>query len=88
MTIDQTQILVAFGYISALLCTLCLSPLARDRISRNIKGDGLSQLLEAATTFLDHLQTVEEALESDGASPSGFTTRFRVVLDAVKQRAA
>ena len=86
LTIDQTQILVAFGYISALLCTLCLNPTAYKRISQSINGEGLSQLFGAADTFLNHLQTVEAALE-EGGSSAGFTARFTTVLDTVKLRA-
>ncbi|OAL26022.1 hypothetical protein AYO20_10291 [Fonsecaea nubica] len=86
LTIDQTRILVAFGYISALLCTLCLNPTACKRISQSIKGKGLSALFAAADTFLDHLQTVEAALGEEGSSSTGFTERFRVVLETVKQR--
>ncbi|OAP56719.1 hypothetical protein AYL99_08831 [Fonsecaea erecta] len=85
MTIDQTQILVAFGYISALLCTLCLNPMACEWISRSIKGKGLSPLLVAADTFLHHLRTVEMALGEEGSSSSGFTGRFTAVLETVKQ---
>ncbi|KAI1627067.1 hypothetical protein EDD37DRAFT_248671 [Exophiala viscosa] len=86
LTIDQSQILVAFGYISALLCTLCLNTRACKHISDHIRGDGLSQLFSAANTFLDHLRTVEEALGDDGGSSSGFTARFSAVLDALKQQ--
>ncbi|KIX91977.1 uncharacterized protein Z520_12304 [Fonsecaea multimorphosa CBS 102226] len=85
LTIDQTQILVAFGYISALLCTLCLDPTARERISQSLKGKGLSPLFAAADTFLDHLQTVEAALGEEGGSSTGFTERFAAVLETVKQ---
>ncbi|OCT54797.1 hypothetical protein CLCR_03217 [Cladophialophora carrionii] len=83
---DQTQILVAFGYISALLCTLCLHPAACRRISKHIKGEGLSQLFGAADTFLQHLQTVEAALEEGEGSSVGFTARFTTVLEAVKKQ--
>ncbi|KIV85561.1 hypothetical protein, variant [Exophiala sideris] len=86
LTIDQGPILVAFGYISALLCTLCLNTGACKHISDHIRGKGLSQLFNAADTFLDHLRTVEEALGNDGGSASGFTARFSAVLDALKQR--
>jgi hypothetical protein len=77
--------LVAFGYISALLCTLCLNPVARKRISDSIRGEGLSQLFGAAGTFLDHLQTVEKALGDEGGASSGFTGRFTMVLDALRE---
>ncbi|KAK4945118.1 hypothetical protein LTR10_015544 [Elasticomyces elasticus] len=86
LTIDQGPILVAFGYISALLCTLCLNTGAWKHISDHIRGKGLSQLFNAADTFLDHLRTVEEALGNDGGSASGFTARFSAVLDALKQQ--
>lgn len=88
MTIDQTQILVAFGYISALLCTVCLNPTACQRISQSTKGRGLSQLFGAADTFLNHLQTVEATLEDDGGSSTSFTARFSSVLETVKQQSA
>ncbi|KIX10352.1 uncharacterized protein Z518_01434 [Rhinocladiella mackenziei CBS 650.93] len=88
LTIDQTQILVAFGYISALLCTLCLNLRACQRISQSINGEGLSQLFEAADIFVDHLQTVETALGDDGGPSSGFTARFSAVLATIKLQVA
>jgi len=87
LTIEQTQILVAFGYTSALLCTLCLNQRCYDQISTSIKGEGLSLLFGAADTFLAHLQTVEASLAEDGASSPGFTTRFTAVLDTVRRQA-
>ena len=83
MTIDQTQILVAFGYISALLCTLCLDLDASKHIAQHIKGEGLSQLFAAADTFLEHMKTIEAGLENDG-----FTARFTGLLEIVKRQAA
>ena len=80
---DQTQIMVAFGYLSALLCTLCLNPVARERITKSIKGEGLSQLFVAADTFLQHLRTVEAAFSEEGSS-TAFTARFTTVFEAVK----
>ncbi|EHY57515.1 hypothetical protein HRR83_002992 [Exophiala dermatitidis] len=84
MTMQQTHVLVAFGYIAALLCTLCLNTKARQRISQTITGKGLSELFTQADTFLQHLQTVEAALAKDGGSPSGFTNRFTMVLETIK----
>ncbi|KAJ9611953.1 hypothetical protein H2200_003548 [Cladophialophora chaetospira] len=86
LTMDQTQILVAFGYISALLCTLCMNHVARKRISKHIKGDGLTQLFIAADTFLQHLRTVEAALGDEEGSSTAFTARFTAVLETVKQQ--
>ncbi|EXJ80261.1 hypothetical protein A1O1_08403 [Capronia coronata CBS 617.96] len=85
MTMQQTHVLVAFGYISALLCTLCLNAQARKQISESIKGEGLAELFGQADTFLNHLQTVEAALGDEGGSASGFTARFTAVLESVKQ---
>jgi hypothetical protein len=84
MTMQQTHVLVAFGYISALLCTLCLNLQARERISKSIKGEGLTELFGQADTFLNHLQTVEAVFEDEGGSASGFTARFTAVLESVK----
>ncbi|KIW10278.1 hypothetical protein PV08_11240 [Exophiala spinifera] len=85
LTIDQTQVLVAFGYISALLCTLCLNVDARRQISESIRGEELSKLFEAAGIFLQHLRTVEEALGGAEGASSGFTARFTMVLDSLTQ---
>lgn len=83
---DQTQILVAFGYISALLCTLCMNPDARRRISKYIKGEGLTQLFVAADTFLRHLKTVEEDIGDEEVSSTSFSARFTTVLETVKEQ--
>ncbi|EXJ86463.1 hypothetical protein A1O3_03414 [Capronia epimyces CBS 606.96] len=87
MTMPQTHVLVAFGYISALLCTLCLNAHARKRISDSIVGEGLAELFGQAATFLNHLQTVEAALADNGGSASGFTARFTAVLESVEREA-
>ncbi|KAK5061479.1 hypothetical protein LTR84_008023 [Exophiala bonariae] len=87
-TMDQTQVLIPLGYISMLLCTLCLNPQANELIAHSTKGPGLEQLFLAVETFLTPLRQVEMDLAANGGSPSGSFERFMVIYEAVRQKAA
>jgi hypothetical protein len=87
LTIDQTQLLVPFGFISMLLCTLCLSPQAYARVGQRLRGHGLDELLLTVETFLNHLKFIETGTNGDEASSIEFYDRFKTVFEAVKQKA-
>jgi len=75
--------LVAFGYLSMLLCTVCLEKPAREYARGKLPGGSLTQLKGAAQMFVAHLQTVE-ALSADSESTKAFTTHFGTVLLAME----
>jgi hypothetical protein len=85
---DQTQVLIPLGYISMLLCTLCLNPQANVLIAHSTKGPGLEQLFSAVETFLIPLRQVEMDLAANGGSPSGSFERFMAIYETVRQKAA
>lgn len=83
VTLDQTQVLVAFGYLSMLLCTLCLDASIRDHVAANIKGHQLDELFAASETFMSHIRAVE-TIPEEGGSASTFTSRFSTILETVR----
>jgi hypothetical protein len=85
-TLDQTQVLIPLGYISMLLCTLCLNQRACGQIAQSTKGAGLEQLFSAVETFLIPLRQVEMDLAANGGSPTGSFDRFMAIYQAVKQK--
>ncbi|KEF61640.1 uncharacterized protein A1O9_03208 [Exophiala aquamarina CBS 119918] len=87
-SLDQAQVLIPLGYISMLLCTLCLNQRACELIAQSSKGAGLEQLFSAVETFLIPLRQVEMDLAVDGESRSGSFDRFMAIYQAVKQKVA
>lgn len=83
MTQEQSQVLVAFGYLSMLLCTLSLEPSIRQQITRLLKQKSFDDLCKAAETFFSHLRTLE-AISEDDSSLSTFTARFSAILDTIR----
>ena len=80
MTVAQSQVLVPFGYLSMLLCALCLDDSARRIISQQVVGQGLKQLCEKAEMFFRHLQTVEII---SGDKPT-MSQRFETILREIQ----
>lgn len=88
-SVEQTISLVAFGYLSVLLCNLCLDSQIRNHVRGLLKGGTLHQLLLFVQEFLDHFRRAEEVearAETDREEmKSGFVDRFGAVLDALRQ---
>jgi hypothetical protein len=89
-SVEQTTSLVAFGYLSVLLCNLCLNDQIRIHIRGVLKGGTLQSLLSFVQEFLDHFRRAEK-LDStqteDGEHDvkSSFIDRFESVLGALRQ---
>ena len=86
---EQESSLVAFGYLSMLLCNLCMDHRIRIRVRGLLKGGTLQSLLLFVQELLDHFRKVEE-LESkpeddEQRMKSGFVDRFSRVLDALRR---
>ena len=78
-TADSIQLLIPFGYVSLLLCTLCLDDSVRAQVAMILKEEGLKQLVMRAGTFLDQMKTVDA---------DGFVERFMTSIEAMKQHIA
>jgi hypothetical protein len=88
-SVEQTNSLVAFGYLSVLLCNVCMDRQIRNHVRTLLKGGTLATLLVFVQEFLDHFrraEVLESNREDDGQKmQSGFVDRFEGVLDALRQ---
>ena len=78
-TADSIQLLIPFGYVSLLLCTLCLDGSVRAYVASTLKEEGLKELVMRASTFLDQMKSVDA---------DGFVDRFMTSIEAMKQHIA
>ena len=88
-SVEQTVSLVAFGYLSVLLCNVCLDRQIRNRVRGLLRGGTLQTLLLFVQEFLDHFQRAEELdskhRDDEKTMRSGFVSRFEGVLDTLRQ---
>ena len=88
-SVEQTTSLVAFGYLSVLLCNLCMDEPIRLRVRGLLQGGTLQPLLLFVGEFLDHFRRSEELEfkpdEDDRKMKSNFVDRFEGVLDTLRQ---
>ncbi len=80
---------MAFGYLSVLLGTLCLSDDIAERIQLSQPGKSLQPLITSIEEFISHHRKVDSLLEdeSDGHSPqTGLTQRLSRVVDALRDK--
>lgn len=89
-TMAQGSALVVVGYLSLLICNLCLDEQLWQVVSDQLHdGYSISDVVASAKELLIHLRTVENANESNGsdkgnAELDGFTMRFGEILSAVR----
>lgn len=87
-SVEQTSSLVAFGYLSVLLCNVCMEQQIRLLVRRLLKGGTLQPLLLFVEEFLEHFRRAEE-LESkqddEHTMKSGFVGRFERVLNVLRE---
>jgi hypothetical protein len=88
-SVEQTVSLVAFGYLSVLLCNVCMDRQIRNRVRGLLQGGTLQTLLVFVQEFLDHFRRAEE-LESKQENDEkmisgGFVGRFEGVLNTLRQ---
>ena len=67
------------GYLSVLLCILCLDDENRLIVSKRFPGESLQPLLLTTADFLQHLETVEQE-SSNARSSDSAAIRFAGVL--------
>lgn len=95
-TMEQGSALVMVGYLSLLICNLCLNEKLWEAVSDRLVISGeyrISDVVASAKELLIHLRTVEDAdmgnansnaHEKGSASLDNFTMRFGEILSAVK----
>lgn len=95
-TMEQGSALVMVGYLSLLICNLCLDNELWQVVYNQLTSTGgaynISDIVASAKELLIHLRTVEDADMSSGnnthekgsASLDNFTMRFGEILNAVR----
>ena len=92
-TSDQVQVLVAFGYLSLLICNLCLDQDLWKTACRVLDGYSISDVVASAKELLIYMRTLDMAqLEADTIGIAeehttpvdGITQRFGRILAAVR----
>jgi hypothetical protein len=79
---SKTAMLVPFGYISLLLCTLSLNDDIRHHISVTI-GRSFLDVVERAAIFLERMRSINP----DATFVERFVERFLVTIESVKAKA-
>lgn len=81
-SVVQTHSNVAFGYLSILLCTICLDRDAYRIVQASMKGTGLVRLLATVEEFLHYHRKVDEELQQ-AQSVKEFTIRLQRILNQI-----
>lgn len=82
-SVVQTHSNVAFGYLSILLCTLCIERQAYESIRSTMNGAGLERLLATVEEFLHYHRKVDEELHQS-QSLKEFTTKLQKILNQIR----
>ncbi|KAH8702649.1 wings apart-like protein regulation of heterochromatin-domain-containing protein [Talaromyces proteolyticus] len=82
-SVGQTHSNVAFGYLSILLCTMCLNYDVRVAIKSSLNGTGLNRLLATVEEFLHYHRKVDEEL-SQSQALGEFTLRLERILNQIR----
>ena len=76
--------MVAFGYLSILICNLCLDESFRQYALLTLPNHSLDELLLAGRLFFLHLKKVE-GIDPEDRAIGEFTDRFGHVLIALEE---
>jgi hypothetical protein len=76
---------VPFGYLSVLLCTICISPENRARVRNQLRGGTLDPLLGAVEYFLTVYKKLEEDTAEEDDPMTGFTRRLQGIVDRLRE---
>jgi hypothetical protein len=79
----QTHSNVAFGYLSILLCTLCIEDEGYGVVKAAMNGVGMEKLLATVEEFLHYHRKVDEELHQS-QSLKEFTSRLQRILNQVR----
>jgi hypothetical protein len=78
---------VAFGYLSVLICYLCIDETTKGRVSMRLQGRTLKQLLDSVEEFMHYHTQVDGAVPHDGLgieTKGNFLYRLRSVIHDLK----
>ena len=78
------------GYLSILLCILCLDSDVRLEVGNCLDGEGLSAVLSTVDEFVQYHQTVDQHLhvskmDSKDETAAAFTTRLHNIVEEVRR---
>ncbi|KAK2749175.1 hypothetical protein FQN57_006790 [Myotisia sp. PD_48] len=85
-SVVQTHSNVAFGYLSVLLCTVCLDSGARAYIRNALETRTFNRLLGTVEEFLHYHRKVEELQDVrwEEDAMAGFTSRLQGIVDRIR----
>jgi superfamily II helicase len=83
-SLEQTHALVTFGYLSMLICTLCLNGNIRNNVRASMKSRSLHSLIVTVEEFLNHFRTVEQVMVEEETS-NNFTERFGGLVKELRE---
>ncbi|KNG82287.1 hypothetical protein ANOM_006742 [Aspergillus nomiae NRRL 13137] len=87
-SVSEVQHNVAIGYLSILLVTLCLNPMALAQVKISLDGKGLAAALSTAQEFLRYYQKVEKdsrLLETRHGHGAELTPRLERILSQIRE---
>ena len=71
---------MAYGYVTVLLCYLCLNNTVRKEAEDRLHGHSLKPLLNAMEEFLQYHRQIER----DRDLPEDFTSRLQALADKLR----
>lgn len=93
ITEEQAQVLPAFGYLSLLICNLCVNEDVWTETSGLLGDMSISDVVVSAKEMIIHMQNVDmdrtqlgdtTEIEPEASALDGFTQRFSAILAAVR----
>lgn len=74
---------VPFGYLSVLICFLCLAPAAQSQAESRLPDRSMVSLLDAVEEFLKYHKVIDTAINDDGSvnGQPGFADRVQALLN-------
>ena len=74
---------VPFGYLSVMLCNLCLYAQARSQVEARLPGQSLIPLLDAVAEFLRYHKAIDKAMNDEAILDGkvGFVDRVQTLLN-------
>lgn len=83
----EASLNVAFGYLSVLLCYLCLNKTVRFMVSSQLQGGSLKQLLDAVREFLSYHREIDADIHQDEEgveAKADFVARLQRLIEELK----
>lgn len=78
------MLIVPFGYLSVLLCILCMNENIQSTVSAQLPGRSLKLLLDTVEEFLLYHKQIDCGTHTDDDLGIGFIGRLQGVVDKLK----